>query len=88
MSERKSLDDRDEALRVESELIAAHPSACNIIKRDMRRLPPPKCPPTGIRMPRFILAALEKLAQADDRTVSYMINKIIAEYLRARKLIK
>ena len=33
-------------------------------------------------------AALEKLAKADDRTVSYMINKILAEYLRAHKLIK
>jgi hypothetical protein len=31
---------------------------------------------------------LEKLAKADDRTISYVINKIVAEYLRAKKLIK
>ena len=30
----------------------------------------------GVRLPPDILAALEKLAKADDRTVSYMINKI------------
>jgi hypothetical protein len=28
------------------------------------------------------------LAKADDRSVSYVINKILAEYLRNRKLIK
>src|ERR1700730_16894674 len=32
-------DDRDEAVRIESELIAAHPSACNIVKRDRRSFP-------------------------------------------------
>ncbi len=37
----------------------------------------------GVRIPPDILAALGKLALADDRTVSYMINKILAEYLRA-----
>ena len=42
----------------------------------------------AVRLPPDILAALEKLAKADNRTVSYMINKILAEYLRAHKLIK
>jgi hypothetical protein len=42
----------------------------------------------GVRIPPELIDALEKLAKADDRTVSYMINKILTEYLRARKLIK
>jgi hypothetical protein len=44
--------------------------------------------PIGLRIPKEVRAALEKLAKADDRSVSYIINKILAEYLRARKLIK
>jgi predicted transcriptional regulator len=47
-----------------------------------------KEPPVGVRFPVEIKAALEKLAKADDRSISYVINKIVAEYLRARKLIK
>jgi hypothetical protein len=76
-------DDRAEAQKMEAALIRTGAPCCNLVG-----IKPPKCPPIGIRMPRFILAALEKLAQADDRTVSYMINKILAEYLRARKLLK
>lgn len=44
--------------------------------------------PIGLRIPKEVRAALEKLAKADDRTISYVINKILAEYLRAKKLIK
>jgi hypothetical protein len=49
---------------------------------------PAKGPPVGVRLPADVQAALEKLARADDRSLSYVINKILAEYLRARKLIK
>jgi predicted transcriptional regulator len=47
-----------------------------------------KEPPVGVRFPRDVKSALEKLAKADDRSLSYIINKIVAEYLRAKKLIK
>lgn len=47
-----------------------------------------KEPPVGVRLPKDVKAALEKLAKDDDRSLSYVINKIVAEYLRARKLIK
>jgi hypothetical protein len=47
-----------------------------------------KGPPVGVRLPDDIRAALEKLAKDDDRSVSYVIIKILREYLRARKLIK
>ena len=42
-----------------------------------------KGPPIGVRVPPEVRIALEKLAKADDRSVS-----ILAEYLRAKKLIK
>jgi hypothetical protein len=45
-------------------------------------------PLVGVRFPVEVKAALEKLAKADDRSISYVLNKIVAEYLRARKLIK
>lgn len=45
-------------------------------------------PLVGVRFPVEVKNALEKLAKADDRSISYIINKIVAEYLRARKLIK
>jgi hypothetical protein len=44
--------------------------------------------PIGLRIPKEVRAALEKLAKADDRSVSYIVNKILEEYLRNRKLIK
>jgi len=47
-----------------------------------------KEPPVGVRFPVEVKAALEKLAKADDRSLSYVINKIVAEYLRAKKLLK
>ena len=45
-------------------------------------------PLVGVRFPPEMKAALEKLAKADDRSLSYVIIKIVGEYLRARKLIK
>jgi hypothetical protein len=47
-----------------------------------------KGPPIGVRVPPEVRVALERLAKADDRSISYVINKIVAEYLRAKKLIK
>jgi hypothetical protein len=48
----------------------------------------PKEPPVGVRFQKEVKLALEKLARSDDRTISYVINKIVVEYLRAKKLIK
>jgi predicted transcriptional regulator len=42
----------------------------------------------SVRIQKDLRAALEKLARDDDQTLSYVTNKILAEYLRARKLIK
>jgi hypothetical protein len=47
-----------------------------------------KEPPVGVRFPTDVKAALEKLAKDDDRSLSYVVNKLVAETLRARKLIK
>jgi hypothetical protein len=44
--------------------------------------------PAGVRLDDNVREALEKLARDDDRSISYMINKILTEYLRARKLLK
>jgi hypothetical protein len=56
--------------------------------RDMDESMVAKEPPVGVRFPKEVKQALDKLAKADDRSLSYVINKIVAEYLRARKLIK
>ncbi|MGB8899052.1 MAG: hypothetical protein WCC90_07355 [Methylocella sp.] len=48
----------------------------------------PKEPPIGIRFQSDVKVALEKLAKAEDRTIGNLVNRIVAEYLRARKLIK
>jgi hypothetical protein len=48
----------------------------------------PKAPPIGVRFQSDVKAALEKLAKAEDRTIGNLVNRIVAEYLRARKLIK
>jgi hypothetical protein len=48
----------------------------------------PKEPPIGVRFQSDVKAALEKLAKAEDRTIGNLVNRIVAEYLRARKLIK
>jgi hypothetical protein len=48
----------------------------------------PKEPPVGVRFTAEVKAALEKLAKTDDRTISYVISKIVTDYLGAKKLIK
>jgi predicted transcriptional regulator len=48
----------------------------------------PKEPPIGVRFQSDVKAALEKLAKAEDRTIGNLVNRIVAEYLRAKKLIK
>ncbi len=47
-----------------------------------------KEPPIGVRLETDVRAALEKLAKSEDRSISYMIGKIVADYLRAKKLLK
>jgi hypothetical protein len=82
-------DDRTKAQQIENELIAAHSPSCNIKKIDRRVFhPTPPKPPSHFVPPAEVKAALERLAKADDRTLSYIINKIVADYLRAKKLIK
>jgi hypothetical protein len=44
--------------------------------------------PLGVRFTAEVKAALEKLAKTDDRSISYVIGKIVTDDLRARKLIK
>lgn len=44
--------------------------------------------PVGIRLDEEVLAAIEKLAEEDERSVSFQVNRICKEYLRAKKLIK
>jgi predicted transcriptional regulator len=48
----------------------------------------PKESPIGVRFQSDVKAALEKLAKAEDRTIGNLVNRIVAEYLRAKKLIK
>jgi hypothetical protein len=48
---------------------------------------PPK-PLIGVRVRPEVKTALEKIAKKDDRSLAYVINKIIDEHLRAKKLIK
>lgn len=45
-------------------------------------------PQIGVRVLPEVKAALEKLAKKDDRAIAYVVNKIVEEYLRAKKLIK
>ncbi|MDQ6703257.1 MAG: ribbon-helix-helix protein, CopG family [Pseudomonadota bacterium] len=42
----------------------------------------------GVRLDEDVLDAIERLAEEDERSVSFLINRICKEYLRARKLIK
>jgi hypothetical protein len=48
----------------------------------------PKESPIGVRFQSDVKAALEKLAKTEDRTIGNLVNRIVAEYLRGRKLIK
>jgi hypothetical protein len=47
-----------------------------------------KEPPIGVRLEADVRAALEKLAKQEDRSISYLISKIVTDYLRSKKLIK
>jgi predicted transcriptional regulator len=47
-----------------------------------------KGPPIGVRVPADVRAALEKLAKQEDRSISYLMGKIVADYLRSKKLLK
>jgi predicted transcriptional regulator len=47
-----------------------------------------KEPPIGVRLEAEVKAALEKLAKQEDRSISYLISKIVTDYLRSKKLIK
>ena len=61
-----------------------------ILGRDMNRRSrtPTKGRPVGIRLDEEVLAAVEKLADEDERSVSFTINRLLKESLRARKMLK
>ena len=43
---------------------------------------------TSVRLEADVKAAIEHAAEAEERTVSWLVNKILAEWLKAKKLIK
>lgn len=47
-----------------------------------------KAEPVSIRFDAEVMAALKKLAAKDDRTVSYIVNKLVTEALKAKKVLK
>ena len=47
-----------------------------------------KGPPIGVRLEADVRAALEKLAKQEDRSISYLMGKIVADYLRSKRLLK
>ncbi len=47
-----------------------------------------KEPPIGIRLDTHVRAALEKAAKAEERSLSFLIQKAIEEWLKARKYLK
>lgn len=48
----------------------------------------PKTDPIGVRLDPEVKAALERAAAADDRSLSAMAHKIIAEWLRKNGWLK
>jgi predicted transcriptional regulator len=44
--------------------------------------------PIGVRLESDVRAALEKLAKQEDRSISYLISRIVTDYLKAKKLLK
>jgi hypothetical protein len=44
--------------------------------------------PVSVRFEADVLAALQQIAAREERTVSFMINRIIKEYLKAKKVLK
>jgi hypothetical protein len=49
---------------------------------------PTKGRPLGIRLDEDVLAAVEKMADDDERSVSFVVNRIVKEFLKSKKLIK
>jgi hypothetical protein len=49
---------------------------------------PPKLQPRGIRFPPDVDAALVKLAEMEDRQITWEVIQLVKEGLRARKLLK
>jgi hypothetical protein len=47
-----------------------------------------KTPPLGVRLDPAVKAALEKAAEADDRPLSALIAKIVAEWVRREGWLK
>lgn len=47
-----------------------------------------KLPSLGVRVDPVVKAALEKAALDDARTVSSLVQKIIADWLKAKKYLK
>jgi len=47
-----------------------------------------KTPPLGVRLDPDVKAALERAAQADDRSLSALIAKIVAEWVRREGWLK
>jgi len=44
--------------------------------------------PLGFRVPLDVKRALERAAQADERSVSSLVQKVLADWLRAREFLK
>jgi predicted transcriptional regulator len=44
--------------------------------------------PVSVRFEGDVLDALKKLAARDERTISFMINRIVKDYLKAKKVLK
>ncbi|TPV98800.1 MAG: hypothetical protein USCAAHI_01752 [Beijerinckiaceae bacterium] len=47
-----------------------------------------KAEPVSIRFDDEVMVVLKKLAAKDDRTISYVVNKLVTEQLKARRLLK
>jgi hypothetical protein len=44
--------------------------------------------PVSVRFEPDVLAALQRLAKAEERTVSFMVNRLVREQLKAKKVLK
>lgn len=42
---------------------------------------------TSVRLDADVKAAIESAAEHEERTVSWLVNKILAEWLRSKKLL-
>ena len=42
----------------------------------------------SVRLDADVKAAIERAAEAEERTVSWLVNKVLAEWLKAKKLLK